>query len=185
MFFNKLKSFLHTSGSGSSGIIRPKSEPMTLFVLSAHWALPVKNLIFVTANRLNEFIRHYEAVRYDSDEIHRSHIRARRSVVHDQHVHLSFRSLGRNFNVRLKRDLEVFAGNLAVDGVNNVDTSHIYSGHLIGMPVLLPRPLGFIAYCRRAWKPGVWIPPRWGLRRINTRARRIFLRRKGAALFPR
>lgn len=88
--------------------------------------------ILIAANRLNEFIRYYDKVEYDSEEVHRSHQRARRSVVHDQHVHLSFRSLERSFNIRLKRDLQVFSDNLVVDGVNSVDTSHIYSGHLVG-----------------------------------------------------
>lgn len=35
--------------------------------------------------------------------------------------------------MRLKRDLEVFSDNLVVDGVPDVDTSHIYKGYLIGM----------------------------------------------------
>ncbi|KAK6617549.1 hypothetical protein RUM44_005137 [Polyplax serrata] len=87
-----------------------------------------------TANRLNEYILHYEPLNYDAGEVHKNHQRARRSVVRDHNVHLSFRSHGRNFNLRLKRDLEVFSDDLVVDGIPFVDTSHIYKGYLIEEP---------------------------------------------------
>lgn len=43
--------------------------------------------------------------------------------------------------MRLKRDLEVFSDNLVVDGVPNVDTSHIYKGYLIGEFLSYKQPL--------------------------------------------
>ncbi|KAG5883381.1 hypothetical protein JTB14_018141 [Gonioctena quinquepunctata] len=65
-------------------------------------------------------------------------MRAKRSLVRDNLVHLSFRSHGRDFRLRLKRDLSVFSDDMEVHGPqgkhDNVDTSHIYEGHLLGEP---------------------------------------------------
>ncbi|XP_023703400.1 disintegrin and metalloproteinase domain-containing protein 10 isoform X2 [Cryptotermes secundus] len=89
-----------------------------------------------SATRLNEYIRHYEELTYDHDDVHRSHIRARRSVTRDNAVHLRFTSHGRSFNIRLKRDLSTFSNNLVVVGPSgqkeDLETSHIYHGHIIG-----------------------------------------------------
>ncbi|XP_022900053.2 disintegrin and metalloproteinase domain-containing protein 10 isoform X1 [Onthophagus taurus] len=89
------------------------------------------------ANRLNEYISHFEPLTYDHQDVHKSHLRAKRSVVRDNAVHLAFKAHGRNFRLRLKRDLGVFSENLEVhspDGPLEVDTSHIYTGHVIGDP---------------------------------------------------
>ncbi|XP_017776924.1 PREDICTED: disintegrin and metalloproteinase domain-containing protein 10 isoform X3 [Nicrophorus vespilloides] len=87
-------------------------------------------------NRLNEYIAHYEPLSYDHRDVHKAHLRARRSVVKDNAVHLSFAAHGRNFNLRLKRDLAVFSDNLEVHGTDGkpiqVDSSHIYHGHIVG-----------------------------------------------------
>jgi len=92
--------------------------------------------LFVSATRLNEYIQHYEELTYDREDVHRSHIRARRSVTRDNAVHLRFISHGRSFNIRLKRDLSTFSNNLVVVGptgqVEDVEASHIYHGHIIG-----------------------------------------------------
>ncbi|KRT80735.1 hypothetical protein AMK59_4955, partial [Oryctes borbonicus] len=89
------------------------------------------------ANRLNEYIYHYEPLSYDHTEVHKAHLRTKRSASKDHAVHLSFRSHGRHFRLRLKRDLTVFSDNLEVHGSKgqiDVDTSHIYNGHIIGDP---------------------------------------------------
>ncbi|XP_076250266.1 zinc-dependent metalloprotease kuz isoform X2 [Rhynchophorus ferrugineus] len=88
-------------------------------------------------NRLNEYISHYEPLSYDTKEVHGAHMRIRRSVSPDNHVHLSFAAHGRSFRLRLKRDVDVFNEHMEVytdNGPLNVDTSHIYKGHLIGEP---------------------------------------------------
>lgn len=90
-----------------------------------------------SANRLNEYISHYEPLSYDTTDIHKAHLRAKRSVSEDNAVHISFKAHGREFRLRLKRDLKVFSNNLEVHGESgplNVDTSHIYEGHLLGEP---------------------------------------------------
>ncbi|XP_049820220.1 disintegrin and metalloproteinase domain-containing protein 10 isoform X2 [Aethina tumida] len=93
---------------------------------------------FECANRLNEYISHYETLDYDTRDVHRNHLRAKRSVVRDNHVHVSFRAHGRDFRLRLKRDLQVFGDRLEVHGPDDrpidADTSHIYHGHLVGEP---------------------------------------------------
>ncbi|XP_063702279.1 disintegrin and metalloproteinase domain-containing protein 10 isoform X2 [Culicoides brevitarsis] len=85
--------------------------------------------------RLNEYISHYETLDYDTKHIHASHTRAKRSVTKDHHVYLKFKAHGRDFHIRLKRDLHTFSDNLVVDSTNgpvNVDASHIYHGDVIG-----------------------------------------------------
>ncbi|KAJ8921776.1 hypothetical protein NQ315_008401 [Exocentrus adspersus] len=87
-----------------------------------------------TTERLNEYISHYETLNYDTGEVHRAHVRTKRSVVRDNSVHLSFRAHNRDFRLRLKRDLSVFSDSLEVHGPQgqiDVDTSHIYQGHLV------------------------------------------------------
>lgn len=88
-----------------------------------------------SGNRLNEYISHYEPLVYDSEVVHKAHSRAKRSTTGDDAVHLSFKAHGRNFRLRLKRDLDVFSNDLEVhgtDGPVKFDTSHIYKGHLLG-----------------------------------------------------
>lgn len=92
---------------------------------------------FVTARRLNEYIRHYETLSYPVEEVHRSHLRAKRSINRDSTVTLKFRAHGKDFHIRLKRDLSTFSNNLVIEESrgerrHNPDVSHIYQGNLIG-----------------------------------------------------
>lgn len=83
---------------------------------------------------------HYEPVTYDHEHLARSHDRAKRSVTNDDsNVHVSFEAHGHHFRLRLRRDLETFSNSIEVlDSSGNrihpdeVDTSHIYRGHIIG-----------------------------------------------------
>ncbi|XP_003425500.1 disintegrin and metalloproteinase domain-containing protein 10 isoform X2 [Nasonia vitripennis] len=91
-----------------------------------------------SARRLNEYIRHYEPLTYDAGEVHRNHLRAKRSATRDNAITLKFRAHGRDFRLRLKRDLSTFSDNLVIIGPTSqredLDISHIYEGHLIGEP---------------------------------------------------
>ncbi|XP_033215236.1 disintegrin and metalloproteinase domain-containing protein 10 isoform X2 [Belonocnema kinseyi] len=91
-----------------------------------------------SARRLNEYIRYYETLSYPTHEVHRNHLRAKRSVTRDNAVTVKFRSHGREFRLRLKRDLSTFSDNLVIEGPSgkeeDLDTSHIYQGHLVGDP---------------------------------------------------
>ncbi|XP_017152309.1 disintegrin and metalloproteinase domain-containing protein 10 isoform X2 [Drosophila miranda] len=85
--------------------------------------------------RLNEYISHYETLDYDHEHIRASHNRARRSVTKDHFVHLKFASHGRDFHLRLKRDLNTFSDKLDFydsNGPIDVSTDHIYAGEVIG-----------------------------------------------------
>ncbi|KYM96177.1 Disintegrin and metalloproteinase domain-containing protein 10 [Cyphomyrmex costatus] len=91
------------------------------------------------ARRLNEYIRHYETLSYPVEEVHRSHLRAKRSINRDSTVTLKFRAHGKDFHIRLKRDLTTFSNNLIIEGSTgerqyNSDISHVYQGNLVGEP---------------------------------------------------
>ncbi|XP_071564926.1 disintegrin and metalloproteinase domain-containing protein 10 isoform X1 [Temnothorax nylanderi] len=92
-----------------------------------------------SARRLNEYIRHYETLSYPVEEVHRSHLRAKRSINRDSTVTLKFRAHGKDFHIRLKRDLTTFSNNLIIEGSTgerqyNADISHVYQGNLVGEP---------------------------------------------------
>ncbi|XP_065079514.1 disintegrin and metalloproteinase domain-containing protein 10 isoform X2 [Ochlerotatus camptorhynchus] len=86
---------------------------------------------------LNEYISHYETLSYDHKHLHASHSRAKRSVTKDHHVYLKFKAHGRDFNIRLRRDLSSFSDKLEIhteSGPIEADTSHLYQGELVGDP---------------------------------------------------
>ncbi|KAM9493089.1 disintegrin and metalloproteinase domain-containing protein 10 [Clarias gariepinus] len=87
-------------------------------------------------NRLHKYIRHYEGLSYDTNDLHSKHQRAKRALSHeDKFVHLEFHAHGRHFNLRMKRDTSLFSPDLKVEISGKetpVDTSHIYSGELYG-----------------------------------------------------
>ncbi|XP_014244166.1 disintegrin and metalloproteinase domain-containing protein 10 isoform X2 [Cimex lectularius] len=91
-----------------------------------------------SANRLNEYISHYEEAAYSREETLSAHHRAKRSAVSNREaaVQLSFRAHGRSFRLRLKRDTDTFSQHIeVVDSAGRHlphDTSHLYQGHLIG-----------------------------------------------------
>ncbi|XP_072743190.1 disintegrin and metalloproteinase domain-containing protein 10 isoform X1 [Anoplolepis gracilipes] len=91
-----------------------------------------------SARRLNEYIRHYETLSYPVEEVHRSHLRAKRSINRDSTVTLKFRAHGKDFHIRLKRDLSTFSNNLIVEGSTGErqydSISHIYLGNLVDEP---------------------------------------------------
>lgn len=107
-------------------------------VLMLLWILLVLPSFICHADRLNEYIKHYETLNYETKDIHRAHLRAKRSVTKDNTVHLSFNAHNREFRLRLKRDLHIFSDKLQVihdnKGPVDADTSHIYRGHLLGEP---------------------------------------------------
>ncbi|CAH1186905.1 unnamed protein product [Phyllotreta striolata] len=89
------------------------------------------------AERLNEYISHYETLNYNTKEVHQAHARARRSISEDSLVQVSFNAHGHEFRLRMKRDLDVFHDRLEVhgpEGLLDVDTSHIYEGYVLGVP---------------------------------------------------
>ncbi|KAL2093367.1 hypothetical protein ACEWY4_010679 [Coilia grayii] len=87
-------------------------------------------------NPLNRYVRHYEGLSYDTEQVHELHQRAKRAVAHDDRVlHLDFHAHGRHFNLRMKRDTKLFSNDfkLEMSGEEmDYDTSHIYTGEIYG-----------------------------------------------------
>lgn len=87
---------------------------------------------------LSDFIGHYEGLDYNTDILHRSHQRVRRSTSQSAEIHLSFRAHGRSFRLQLRRDTTTFFNNpelVAADGsYHPLDVSHIYQGVVEGEP---------------------------------------------------
>lgn len=91
------------------------------------------------ARRLNRFVRHYEPLIYNHNDVHERHVRSKRSPFdRDAALHLKFHSHNRHFHLRIKRDTSVFSNELVIESHDkkplDVDLSHIYSGHLVGDP---------------------------------------------------
>ncbi|KAK7913093.1 hypothetical protein WMY93_013304 [Mugilogobius chulae] len=88
------------------------------------------------SNPLSSYIRHYEGLSYDTKLLHNSHQRAKRAIsIQDHILQLDFHAHGRQFNLRMKRDINIFHPDLKVEVSGEevpVDTSHIYSGHIFG-----------------------------------------------------
>ncbi|XP_044135639.1 disintegrin and metalloproteinase domain-containing protein 10 [Bufo gargarizans] len=87
-------------------------------------------------NKLNNYIKHYEGLSYDMDSLHQKHQRAKRAISNeDQFVHLDFHAHGRQFNLRMKKDVSLFSPDFKLEMGGETlpyDTSHIYTGQLFG-----------------------------------------------------
>lgn len=87
-------------------------------------------------NPLNKYIRHYEGLSYETELVDSKHQRAKRALSHeDKFLHLDFHAHGRHFNLRMKRDTNLFAQDLKVEVSGKeipFDTSHIYTGEIYG-----------------------------------------------------
>ncbi|XP_034035637.1 disintegrin and metalloproteinase domain-containing protein 10 isoform X2 [Thalassophryne amazonica] len=83
---------------------------------------------------LSLYIRHYERLSYDRDDVHRKHQRVRRATrPQDQTLQLNFTAFHRTFHLRLKQNTAAFSKNFKViseNGSASADLSHIYSGTL-------------------------------------------------------
>ncbi|XP_061414243.1 disintegrin and metalloproteinase domain-containing protein 10-like [Lethenteron reissneri] len=88
---------------------------------------------------LGSYIRRYEGLSYDTEDVHTQHERVRRAALGRQTAQLSLRfsAYGRDFHLRLRRDVSLFVDDFRVEtsGVEETyDTSHIYTGSLHGEP---------------------------------------------------
>lgn len=87
---------------------------------------------------MNEYVLHYEPLDYDADAVAVQHSRNKRSAEFgdESYVQLHFRSHGKPFRLKLKRDTSTFSPSVQIVSHQgrplDVDTSHLYEGHLQG-----------------------------------------------------
>ncbi|XP_064595727.1 LOW QUALITY PROTEIN: disintegrin and metalloproteinase domain-containing protein 10-like [Liolophura sinensis] len=96
----------------------------------------ILDVVVVSGRRvLDDYVRHYEPLHYDRDDMHGKHLRAKRSS--DQTLHLEFKALGKKFKLRLQPDRTLFTSDHVMEfngKATPVDTSFIYSGYLADEP---------------------------------------------------
>lgn len=101
-----------------------------------YWALLVLLCCSDCVTGLSPYIRHYDGLSYDRQDLHGRHLRAKRSaLLQGSSLHLDFVAFQRPFRLRLRRDAEIFSQNFTVineSGSTTADLSHIYSGVLEG-----------------------------------------------------
>ncbi|CAK6955449.1 disintegrin and metalloproteinase domain-containing protein 10 isoform X1 [Scomber scombrus] len=85
---------------------------------------------------ISPYIKHYEGLSYDREDLHRKHLRSRRATQPQGYtLHLDFTAFHRSFRLRLRRNAEAFSRNfklISENGSTSADLSHIYSGTLDG-----------------------------------------------------
>ncbi|KAM9762487.1 disintegrin and metalloproteinase domain-containing protein 10 isoform 2-T2 [Menidia menidia] len=103
---------------------------LTLLLVSGHEG------ITGAVSSISPYIKHYEVLSYDRDDLHRRHLRARRATdPQDKSLHLDLTAFHRTFHLVLRQDAAVFSKEFRVvsgKGPTSVDLSHIYSGKLEG-----------------------------------------------------
>ncbi|XP_066270250.1 disintegrin and metalloproteinase domain-containing protein 10-like isoform X1 [Branchiostoma lanceolatum] len=97
-------------------------------------------VVVTTGERLNDFISHYEGLRYSTETLQAKHERVKRAAMGEathEDVHLAFFAHGRDFHLQLSPDNSMFSKDFQLEtsrGVKQIDLSHIYSGYLVGEP---------------------------------------------------
>ncbi|XP_049584262.1 disintegrin and metalloproteinase domain-containing protein 10 isoform X2 [Syngnathus scovelli] len=88
------------------------------------------------ASSISPYIKHFEGLSYDREDLHKKHLRARRDAQSQQHMlDLDFTAFHRTFRLRLRRNAGSFSSDFKVvseRGATGADLSHLYSGTLEG-----------------------------------------------------
>ena len=120
---------------------------------------PFSTFLGQPGRRLNDYVHHYEPLSYDAVD----HLRVKRSTVDgdDDGVRLNFASHGRQFNLRLKRDLSVFPDNIRIEDREGRRLQHlvrldIVASHAYKIP-LESRAYTIVSRCLRVAIRGVII----------------------------
>uniref|UniRef100_A0A8C6Q5D7 ADAM10 endopeptidase n=1 Tax=Nothobranchius furzeri TaxID=105023 RepID=A0A8C6Q5D7_NOTFU len=91
---------------------------------------------FSALSSISPYIKHYEVLSYDREDLHRKHLRARRATkLQAVTLELDFTAFHRSFHLLLRPDSEAFYKEFTVIGENgpeSVELSHLYSGTLEG-----------------------------------------------------
>uniref|UniRef100_A0A8C5EHA3 ADAM10 endopeptidase n=1 Tax=Gouania willdenowi TaxID=441366 RepID=A0A8C5EHA3_GOUWI len=90
---------------------------------------------------ISPYIKYYEGLSYDREDLHRRHQRAKRTAPTEQplhySLHLDFTAFHRSFHLLLRNDQAAFSKKFTILSRNDsmsADLSHIYSGTLEGEP---------------------------------------------------
>ncbi|XP_026014065.1 disintegrin and metalloproteinase domain-containing protein 10 [Astatotilapia calliptera] len=87
---------------------------------------------------ISPYIKYYEGLSYDREDLHRRHLRAKRATQsQDYTLHLNFTAFHRTFHLLLRQNSAVFSKDFTLVSENDstyVDLFHIYSGILEGEP---------------------------------------------------
>lgn len=105
------------------------------------WTLVVLEAIvliqWTDSKALDDYIKHYEELHYDTADLHNRHLRTKRSAS-DPNLYLKFHAYGRDFKLQLQRAKNIFTDDFKSEGsygrLENVDTSFIYNGKVVGEP---------------------------------------------------
>ncbi|XP_022049988.2 disintegrin and metalloproteinase domain-containing protein 10 [Acanthochromis polyacanthus] len=85
---------------------------------------------------ISPYIKYYEGLSYDKEDLHRKHLRAKRAAQsQDYTLHLDFTAFHRTFRLLLRQNAAEFSEKFRVvseNGSTSADLSHIYSGTLRG-----------------------------------------------------
>uniref|UniRef100_UPI003AAAF00B disintegrin and metalloproteinase domain-containing protein 10 n=1 Tax=Centroberyx gerrardi TaxID=166262 RepID=UPI003AAAF00B len=85
---------------------------------------------------ISPYIKHYEGLSYDREDLHRRQLRARRDTQPQDHtLQLDFTAFHRTFRLRMRRSAAGFSENFSVvseNGPTAADLSHLFSGTLEG-----------------------------------------------------
>uniref|UniRef100_A0A3Q3X786 Uncharacterized protein n=1 Tax=Mola mola TaxID=94237 RepID=A0A3Q3X786_MOLML len=85
---------------------------------------------------ISPYLKHYEGLSYDRDDIHKRHLRARRATHAQEYtLRLDFTAFHRTFRLHLRHNSAAFCQNFTViteNGSTSADLSYIYSGTIEG-----------------------------------------------------
>ncbi|XP_053387850.1 disintegrin and metalloproteinase domain-containing protein 10-like isoform X3 [Mercenaria mercenaria] len=97
--------------------------------------LAVFTFVLTECKQLDDYILHYEELTYNTEHLHNSHMRHKRSL--DSAVHLDLNAFDKKIKLRLKNDRSVFTPDFVLEfngTVKKPDLSFIYSGEVIDKP---------------------------------------------------
>uniref|UniRef100_A0A3P8NE71 ADAM10 endopeptidase n=1 Tax=Astatotilapia calliptera TaxID=8154 RepID=A0A3P8NE71_ASTCA len=94
--------------------------------------------LWCAVSSISPYIKYYEGLSYDREDLHRRHLRAKRATQsQDYTLHLNFTAFHRTFHLLLRQNSAVFSKDFTLVSENDstyVDLFHIYSGILEGEP---------------------------------------------------
>ncbi|KAG9461039.1 hypothetical protein GDO78_018355 [Eleutherodactylus coqui] len=89
-----------------------------------------------SGDKIRPFLKYYETVAYNREELYKDHLRSKRATLQEQRpIQLAIFGYNRTFELMLSRDRSVFTDDFKVisdDATVPMDLSFVYSGKLKG-----------------------------------------------------